>query len=67
MKTEFIYAIVDVSRLSTIENINEDTLRYNNDKSKCIIKSYKEFMNLKGVHIYSKAQILLKLQEKEWR
>jgi hypothetical protein len=67
MKTNFVYAIVDVSFLATLDNIESNHLRFNKHKTKCIIKSYTEIPKLTGVPLYSKSQIKKLLFNDEWR
>jgi hypothetical protein len=67
MKTYFIYAIIDVSQLENLDNIDKTNLRYNKTKTKCIVKSHTEIKNLVGVPYYSKSQIMQKLLSDEWR
>ena len=67
MKTYFIYAIVDVSQLENLDNIDKSNLRYNKTKTKCIIKSHTEIKKLLKVPFYSKTQIKQKLLNEEWR
>lgn len=63
----FIYAIIETNKATALGIQYTKQMRFNNDKTKFIIKSHKENPSLLNVPLYSKDKIKRILQKKEWR
>lgn len=63
----FIYAIIETNKANMNGIKHTSQLRFNNDKTKFIFKTYKENSNLRNVPLYSKEKIKKILQKEEWR
>lgn len=63
----YIYAILDIHKYNQIFNYHySENLRFNNDKTKVLFKTYKEEPKLIGIPLYSKENIKIILNTREW-
>lgn len=72
VRSQIVYSIIDTSNLPNInfkklKESSSSTIRYNKDKTKCIVKYIGENTNIINVPLYQKNQIIEKLKEFEWR
>lgn len=64
----YVYAILDIDKYNKLFNYRyTQDIRYNHDKSKVLLKTYKEEPKLVGVPLYSKEHIKKILSTNEWR
>lgn len=67
-----IYCIVDADKsymidFNRVKENSANTVRYNKDKSKCVVKFIGENTNLVNIPLYRKDQIVKILKNDEWK